>query len=206
MYKILSLTSYFLSRFLECDEDRVPPSLKLAKDPPIYFLTPQQAYKWFTENVVAEDDCVPTERLDVERKETTPTSITFTVTDPRCDENDEVQGYVNGVSKLVDGPGAPRSEVTFDFVIDQCPYLPYTTIKRSDRTRKFLKGEGCDGLDNDCKFFLKFQTFHVQYSSIFLTNASLFLGDSNFLDEAGEYLIDIEKWVDGKICFLVETL
>lgn len=156
---------------------------------------------------MAEDDCVPTERLIVERKENNSTSITFTVTDPRCFENPEVQGYVNGDSDVVvDGPGAPRSEVTFDFVIDQCPYLPYTTIKRGDRTRNFLKGEGCDGLDNDCKFFIKYQTFHVQYSSIFLTNASLFLGDSNFLDANGECLIDIEKWVDGKICFLVKTL
>ena len=103
---------------------------------------------------MAEDDCVPTDRLIVERKEANSTSIIFTVTDPRCYENDEVQGYVNGVSDvIVDGPGAPKNEVTFDFVIDQCPYLPYTTIKRGLRTRDFLKGEGCDGLDNDCKFF-----------------------------------------------------
>lgn len=169
MLKTLSLTSNFLCRFTECDEDRVPPSLKCAKDPPTYFLTPQQAYKWFTENVVAEDDCVPTERLDVKVKETTPTSITFTVTDPRCFENPEVQGYVNGVpGVVVDSPGAPRSEVTFDFVIDQCPYLPYTTIKRGLRTRDFLKGEGCDGLDNDCKFFISTKHFMfniAQFSS-----------------------------------------
>ena len=53
---------------------------------------------------------------------------------------------------------------------------------------------------------MKYQTFHVQYSTFFFINASLFLGDSNFLDEAGECLIDIEKWVDGKIYFLVKTL
>ena len=55
---------------------------------------------------------------------------------------------VNGVEDgIADGSGEPFSTKIFNFVIDECPFLPYTVQKNIGRP--ILNGEGCDGLDND---------------------------------------------------------
>jgi len=143
-----------IRRVDECDEDRVPPTITLAKDSPASFLTQEQAVKWFNDNTVVSDDCVPSHRLEKTHEEVTNTGrsrqITFNVADQRCVGNTELVATVNGQADVVvDGRGEPEATKTFQFIVDECPYLPYS-IQKPDPDRDELNGEGCDGFDNDC--------------------------------------------------------
>ena len=147
-----ALIMFFIHTFMtysKSDEDKVPPTIRFDKTPPTYFLTKKQGQKWFEDHAILEDDCAT--RLGKEVVATSATSITLRVFDTACYNKGPENGLVNGVSKLVDGAGAAIAEYTFRFAVDQCPYLPYTSAKPSIG-RPPLRGEGCDGLDNDVSY------------------------------------------------------
>lgn len=102
----------------ECDEDLVPPTLELSKDPPATFFSQQEATAWFMEHTVVSDDCVPQARLLKTLVDSSVEGqVTIRVDDTRCSENFENLVPVRGRA-LLDGPGEPSTTRTFFFVVD----------------------------------------------------------------------------------------
>ena len=169
-----ALILFFIHTFMifyKSDEDKVPPTIRFDKTPPVYFLTKEQGHKWFEDHAILEDDCATTLQKVATAKNAT--SITLRVFDKACYDKAPKNGFVNGVSKRVDGAGAAIAEYTFRFDVDQCPYLPYTSAKPSD-DRSPLRGEGCDGLDNDVSYHddvLNCMSFMLQICFLILPSA-----------------------------------
>jgi len=112
-----------VSRVDECDEDKVPPSIVLKKDPPIFAST-AEAEKWYLANTETSDDCAAV--LEKEILSVTSVqagskviwSIKMRVFDPRCDTQIEERALINGEVIVVDGPGSSSAEKTFAFRVD----------------------------------------------------------------------------------------
>ena len=90
----------------ECDEDLIPPTITLAKDPPATFASQDEAVAWFKDNTVASDDCVPSSRLkkslvDVGKEG----QVTIKVEDLRCAYMEVIDGEAIAIE-------------TFNFVVD----------------------------------------------------------------------------------------
>ena len=106
----------------ECDEDQVPPTLELSKDPPATFFSQEEGVAWFMENTAVSDDCVPQARLLKTLVESNVQGqVTIRVDDTRCSETIvpvRQRALVDGRSLQVDGPGEPTTTRTFFFVVD----------------------------------------------------------------------------------------
>eukprot|EP00536_Pseudo-nitzschia_multiseries_P001322 jgi/Psemu1/3057/gm1.3057_g len=107
-------------RIDECDEDLVPPTITLAREPPETFTSQEEAEAWFRDNTVVSDDCAPLQRL---RKSIdnpgTAGEVTIRVVDTRCEKAEEIVDSVNGgEQRVVDGPGEYIATRTFSFIID----------------------------------------------------------------------------------------
>jgi hypothetical protein len=101
----------------ECDEDQIPPTITLAKDPPATFASQDEAVGWFNDNTVASDDCAPSSRLMKSIvDEGVEGQVTIKVEDTRCAFLDENTGEATATeifSFVVDGT-APTVSCGFD--------------------------------------------------------------------------------------------
>jgi len=110
-----------VKRIDECDEDLVPPTIILVKDPPATFQSQEEGETWFMENTVVLDDCAPLARLNKFTIPSTTGQVTIKVVDTRCENMSIETAEVDGISRVVDGPGEPSATKTFTFVIDGNP-------------------------------------------------------------------------------------
>jgi len=110
-----------MKRVDECDEDLVPPTIVLVKDPPSTFPSQEEAEAWYMENTVVADDCAPVVRLDKSFDSDTIGQVIIKVVDTRCVNMEIETAEVDGISRVVDGPGEPSATKTFIFVIDGKP-------------------------------------------------------------------------------------
>eukprot|EP00532_Pseudo-nitzschia_australis_P001396 CAMPEP_0168182740 /NCGR_PEP_ID=MMETSP0139_2-20121125/12056_1 /TAXON_ID=44445 /ORGANISM="Pseudo-nitzschia australis, Strain 10249 10 AB" /LENGTH=616 /DNA_ID=CAMNT_0008103693 /DNA_START=54 /DNA_END=1904 /DNA_ORIENTATION=+ len=103
----------------ECDEDLVPPTITLVKEPPQTFQSQQVAETWYMENTIVSDDCAPLARLNKYVVNAgTAGEVAIKVVDTRCENKEDTVAVVNGVTRIVDGPGQPSATSTFAFVVD----------------------------------------------------------------------------------------
>ncbi len=106
----------------ECDEDQVPPTLEISKDPPVTFFSQEEGVAWFMENTVVSDDCVPQARLLKTLVESNVEGqVTIRVDDTRCSDNIvpvRQRALVDARSLQVDGTGEPTTTRTFFFEVD----------------------------------------------------------------------------------------
>ena len=73
------------------------------------------------ENTVVFDDCAPLARLNKSTIPSTTGQVTIKVADTRCENMTIETAEVDGISRVVDGPGEPSATKTFTFVIDGKP-------------------------------------------------------------------------------------
>lgn len=101
------------SRVDECDEDKAPPTIILKNEPPS-FRSKHKAEEWFQNNAEISDDCAINLKITFTWKRiiNTPSmwSMTMLVFDERCYRTKIEYGFVNGVNKIVDGPGESSTE------------------------------------------------------------------------------------------------
>mmetsp|Transcript_19527 Transcript_19527/g.24605 ORF Transcript_19527/g.24605 Transcript_19527/m.24605 type:complete len:784 (-) Transcript_19527:259-2610(-) len=128
----------------ECDEDQVPPTITLLRDPPEDFDSLDLVREWYTnqDNIGIGDDCVPKTELLLTTRFEGDDNIVVRVEDPRCanaqtrneDVNDSNNdnNIVQGV--IVDTSGAFFAERAFAFVIadTEAPVVTCEFNKRQD--------------------------------------------------------------------------
>ena len=105
----------------ECDEDQIPPTITLAREIPATFLSLDEAKEWFEKNVIASDDCVPSDRLVMEitgQESEGVGTITVQVDDNRCFNEASRKLTIDGNVVSINGPGEPSTTETFTIFID----------------------------------------------------------------------------------------
>ena len=144
--------SFYFSLLLTIHtKDLVPPTITLLKPPPTHFLNDNHAEKWYENNILFFDDCVPSGLLTSEIT-VAGGFITVSVKDERCEiqpiEYDDIHDS-SGVQ--VNGPGEFQTIKNFPYLVDSCPLYEFSSIRSiGDFNSRSLRGEGCDGMDNDC--------------------------------------------------------